>query len=142
MDILDLVFVIWAFFLQIVLIVHFAIRKRFLNTYTLKIGWIVYALGIPAAMISVVQMFGGKSWEFWTGGLLFASFGLFGVWVEYIKKIHWRKPLRISIALPYLCLYLSSIMFYWWPLGRLSLSLWLVFSLLFSLAAVLNIRSH
>jgi DNA-binding FrmR family transcriptional regulator len=47
--------VLWAFFFQIVLVVHFALRKRFFESYTLRFGWAVYALSIPAAVISVVR---------------------------------------------------------------------------------------
>lgn len=44
LDKLDGLFVLWAFFVQIVFIVHFAVRKVFFDSYTLKFGWIVYAL--------------------------------------------------------------------------------------------------
>ena len=71
LDNLDILFVTWAFFFQIVLIIHFALRKRFFESYTLKIGWIVYALSIPAVVISIVLLLGGKTWSFWLGGFLF-----------------------------------------------------------------------
>ncbi|MBE0686333.1 MAG: hypothetical protein IH585_10060, partial [Anaerolineaceae bacterium] len=50
-DQLDLLFVLWAFFYQVVLIIHFAVRKHFFESYTLKYGWLVYALCIPGLMI-------------------------------------------------------------------------------------------
>ena len=56
LDNLDKLFVIWSFLLQIVLIVHFAIRKPLFESYTEKYGWIIYALCIPAVVISVVLM--------------------------------------------------------------------------------------
>jgi hypothetical protein len=71
MDNLDKLFVVWAFLLQIILIVHFAARKPFFESYTVKYGWIVYALCIPAAIISMILLRGGKSWSFWLGGFLF-----------------------------------------------------------------------
>ncbi len=37
LDRLDTLFVVWAFSLQIIFIVHFAVRKRLFETYTLKI---------------------------------------------------------------------------------------------------------
>ncbi len=49
LDQFDRLFVVWAFVLQIIFIIHFALRKPFFETYTLKYGWIVYALCIPAA---------------------------------------------------------------------------------------------
>jgi hypothetical protein len=60
LDNLDKLFVVWAFLFQIVLIVHFALRRPFFESYTLKFGWIVYALCIPAVVISVIVLLGGK----------------------------------------------------------------------------------
>jgi len=142
LDKLDKLFVIWAFFLQITLIVHFAIRKLFFETYTVKFGWIVYALCIPAVIISIFILRGGKSWSFWLGGFLFLIYAVFGYWVEYVLKIPWRNPLNKTIMFPYVFLYLSTIMFYWWPVGILSRPLWYVYAVLFVIATVLNITSH
>jgi len=142
LDKLDKLFVIWAFFLQITLIVHFAIRKLFFETYTVKFGWIVYALCIPAVIISLFILRGGKSWSFWLGGFLFLIYAVFGYWVEYVLKIPWRNPLNKTIMFPYVFLYLSTIMFYWWPVGILSRPLWYVYAVLFVIATVLNITSH
>ena len=61
LDNLDTLFVIWAFFFQIILIIHFALRKQFFESYTRKVGWLVYALRIPAAVISIVLLLGGKA---------------------------------------------------------------------------------
>jgi hypothetical protein len=142
MDNLDKLFVVWAFVLQIVLIVHFAIRKTFFESYTVKYGWIIYALCIPAVVISVILLRGGKSWSFWQGGFLFLLFGIFGYWVDYVAQIQFRNPLRLLIAFPYVFLYLATIMFYWWPLGLLSRPLWFVYAILFVIAYILNITSH
>lgn len=142
LDNLDILFVTWAFFFQIVLIIHFALRKRFFESYTLKIGWIVYALSIPAVVISIVLLLGGKSWSFWLGGLLFLVYGAYGYWVDYVAKIQFRNPLRWSVAVPYVFLYLSTVMFYWWPLGLISRPLWFVFAGLFVIGNTLNIASH
>ena len=62
-----MLFIVWVFFYQTVLNIHFAIRKHFFESYTMKFGWIVYALGIPAALISVLLLLGGKTWTFWLG---------------------------------------------------------------------------
>jgi len=43
LDGLDRLFVAWAFFFQIAFIVHFAIRKALLESYTLKYGWICWS---------------------------------------------------------------------------------------------------
>jgi len=142
MDRLDILFVAWAFFFQIALIVHFALRRRFFETYTLKIGWIIYALSIPAAVISIILFLGGKSWSFWVGGFIFLVYAAYGYWVDYLRQIPWRNPLRLSIVFPYVFLYLATVMFYWWPLALLSRALWGVFAVLFVIGTVLNIMSH
>jgi len=142
LDNLDKLFVVWAFLFQIVLIVHFALRKPFFESYTLKFGWIVYALCIPAAVISVILLRGGKSWSFWLGGFLFLPYAAFGYWVDYAVKIQWRNPLRLSIMLPYVFLYLATVMFYWWPLALLRRPLWFAFAILFVIGTILNITSH
>jgi len=142
LDPLDTLFVFWAFFLQIVLIIHFAIRKPLYDSYTLKFGWLVYALCVPSAAVSLVILFGGKSWSFWLGGFLFIAFAAYGYWIDYVKRINWRKPLRKDIMFPYVTLYLGTIMFYWWPLGLLSRPLWIAFGILFLIGSVLNLTSH
>lgn len=142
LDNLDILFVVWAFFFQVALVVHFALRKWFFESYTMKYGWIVYALSLPAAAISIALLLGGKSWSFWLGGFLFLIYAAYGYWIDYAKGIEWRNPLRWSIMAPYVFLYLSTVMFYWWPLGLLSRPLWIVLAVLFVIGTVLNITSH
>jgi hypothetical protein len=132
----------WAFLLQLSIIAHFAIRKRLFESYTVKYGWIIYALCFPALVISLVQFLGGASWSFWLGGFLFTIFAAFGYWIDYVKGISWRKPLRKDIMFPYVTLYLGSIMFYWWPLALIYRPLWFVFGALFIIGTILNITSH
>jgi hypothetical protein len=142
LDKLDKLFVVWAFLLQIVLIVHFALRKPFLESYTEKFGWIVYALCIPAVIISIILLRGGKSWSFWLGGFLFLLYAAFGYWVDYVAQIPFRNPVRLSVAIPYVFLYLATVMFYWWPLWPLNRLLWFVYAILYVIATILNIKSH
>jgi hypothetical protein len=142
LDRLDKLFVVWAFLLQIVFIVHFALREPFFESYTIKFGWIVYALCIPAAVISIIIRRGGKSWSFWLGGFLFIIFAAFGLWIDYVIQIPWRNPLRLSIMFPYVILYLATVMFYWWPLGLLNRRLWFAYAILFVIGTILNITSH
>ena len=87
LDNLEILFVVWAFFFQIVLIIHYAVRKRFFESYTTKIGWLVYALCIPAAIISIILLRGGKSWSFWLGGFIFLPWAASGYWIDYVKQI-------------------------------------------------------
>ena len=142
LDNLDKLFIVWAFLFQIVLIVHFALRKPFFDSYTMKYGWVVYALCIPSVVISVILLLGGKSWSFWLGGFLFLLFAGFGYWVDYVARIPFRNPLQWSIVYPYVFLYLATVMFYWWPLGLLSRPLWFAYAVLFVISTILNITSH
>ena len=64
LDNLDRLYVVWAFIFIIVFILHFAIRKPFFEGYTLKYGWIVYALCIPSAIVSLILLIGNKNWYF------------------------------------------------------------------------------
>ncbi len=142
LDKLDKLFVVWAFVFQIILIVHFALRRPFFESYTVKFGWIVYALCIPAVVISIILLRGGKSWTFWLGGFLFLIYAAFGFWVDFVAQIPFRNPLRYSIAFPYVFLYLATVMFYWWPLWPLSRLLWFIYAILYVIATILNIKSH
>ncbi len=142
LDRLDTLFVVWAFFFQIVLIVHFAVRKRYLESYAKKYGWLVYALCIPATVLSIFLLLGGKPLSFWLGGFLFLIYAAYGYWIDYVKQIPWRNPLRKDIMFPYVTLYLTTVMFYWWPLAMLSRPLWFVFAVLFVIGSILNITSH
>ena len=142
LDNLDTLFVVWAFSLQIILIIHFAIRKPLFESYTMKFGWIVYALCFPALIISLILLINGKSWSFWLGGFLFLIYSSYGYWIDFVKKINWRNPLRKDIMFPYVTLYLGTIMFYWWPLGLLSRPLWYAFAVLFVIGTVLNVTFH
>ncbi|MGD0707432.1 MAG: hypothetical protein ABSA51_03150 [Anaerolineaceae bacterium] len=134
-------FVITAFLFQIILIVHFALRKwRF--AFALRYGWIVYALGIPAAIVSVVLLLGGVAWSLWLGGFLYLIWAAYGFTVEYVKKIEWRDPIRWPIFGPYVLLFLATIMFYWFPLALVYKPLWYGYAILFVISTLLNITSH
>lgn len=140
-DNLDRLFVITAFLFQIILITHFALRKWRFN-FAIRYGPFVYALGIPAAIASALILHGSKSWYFWLGGFLYLVWGTFGYWIEYIKNIEWRTPVRWSVFGPYLLLYLVTIMFYWFPLALVWKPLWYIYAMLFTVSTILNVTSH
>jgi hypothetical protein len=102
----------------------------------------VYALGLPAAAISILLLLGGKNWSLWLGGLIYLAWGAFGYWAEFVKKIQWRNPPRWPIFIPYVFLYLATNMFYWWPVALIRRPLWNVYAVLFIISTVLNAISH
>ena len=140
-DYLDRLFVSTAFLFQIVLIIHFALRKwRF--DFAIRYGMIVYALGVLAVLGGVILLLGGKPWSLWLAGFLYLVWGGYGCWIEYVKKIEWRSPIRWSIFVPYLLLYLAIVMFYWFPLALIWKPLWYVYAVLFIISTILNVTSH
>ncbi|MBL6981621.1 MAG: hypothetical protein ISR58_10585 [Anaerolineales bacterium] len=141
LDKTDSLFVFWAFVMQFCLILLFAIRKTNLD-FILKYGWIFYLLSIPAVIVSIIMLRGGKGFTFWIGGFIFLVWAIFGYIVEYRFGIKWRDPIVVSILIPYVLLYLGTIMFYWFPLGILGRPLWYFYGVLFALGTYFNITSH
>jgi hypothetical protein len=141
LDSLETVFVVWAFLFQLAMIIHFGLRKwRF--AVVARYGWVTYLISIPAVVVSIVLLVGGKSWSLWLGGFICFVWAMFGYRVEFIKKIRWRNPPYWPIFAPYLLLYLATVMFYWFPLGLLSRPVWTVYAVLFIASTVLNATSH
>jgi hypothetical protein len=138
---LQTLFVVSALLFQIVLIIHFVLRK-WLFDKAMHYGWIVYALSVPAAVVSLTILLGGLAWSLWLGGFLYLIWAIYGFTVEYVKKIEWRNSLRWSILGPYVFLYLAAVMFYWFPLALLYKPLWYVYAVLFIISTILNVTSH
>ena len=141
LDKFDTLFVVWAFILQICLIVLFAIRKTNLD-WILRNGWIFYLLCIPALLVSVMMIRGGKPFSFWLAGFIFLVWAILGFTVEYLFIIPWRSPIVYPIFIPYVILYLGTIMFYWFPVGILNRPLWYLYAVLFAVGTYLNVTSH
>jgi hypothetical protein len=135
-------FVAWAFLFQVVLIVHFGLRKWAFEAYSRPYGWLVYALGIGGLILAILLMRDGQPWWIWLGPVLQVIWSAYGLWVEYARGLSWRNPPLWSIMGPYLTLYLGTVVFYWWPLARLWRPLWFVYAGLFVIATVLNLGSH
>jgi hypothetical protein len=134
-------YIFTAFLFHLILLIHFALRKwRF--DFALRYGWIVYALSLPAAGVSLWLMMRGKPWWSWLGGWLYLVWGIFGYVVEYRKKIEWRAPILWPVFGPYITLYLATVMFYWWPLALIWKPLWYGGTVLFCVSTFLNITSH
>jgi hypothetical protein len=141
LDVPEALFVATAFLFQVVLIAHFALRK-FSFSFAMRYGWIVYLLSLPAAVVSILLLLCGTSWTLWLGGFIYLVWAAFGFTVEYVRRIRWRNPARWPIFTPYVGLYLTTIMFYWWPLGLIRRPLWYVYGLLFIASTALNVTSH
>jgi len=141
LDRFDNLFVVTAFFIQIVLLIFFALRKWMFET-AMQVGWIVYALAVPALIISVLLLMNGKSWYFWLGGFLYTAWAILGYIVDVARPVAWRSPVYWPVFIPYVLLYLSTMMFYWFPVGNVYRPLWFVYAVLFVISTILNISSH
>lgn len=95
-----------------VLLVHFAVRRWAMPT-ALRRGWIVYALSVPAACLSVLLWRWRLPWPLWAGGFICLLWSAVGYTVEYILRIGWRSPPRWPVFVPYVLLYLATAMLYW-----------------------------
>jgi hypothetical protein len=137
----DRLFVLTSLFIQVSLLIYFAVRKWDFER-AMAWGWIVYALAIPAVIVSVILLSGGKPWYLWLAGFLFATWAIFGYVVDIARPVEWRSPILWSVFIPYVLLYLSSLMFYWWPLANIQRPLWFIYAVLFVLSTVLNLTSH
>ncbi len=141
LDNFQILFLLNAFVVQLILCMHFAMRK-WNFTLALRYGWVVYGLSVPSILISFMILSAGKGWPFWLGGILYFIWAVFGYTVEYIKHIEWRNSLRWPILIPYVLLYLATMMFYWWPLAVIYKPLWYVYAVLFLVSTYLNVTSH
>jgi len=141
LSVFEKTFIVVSFAFQFMLICHFALRRwRF--DQAIHYGWIVYAASIPAALVSIYFLFSGISWSIWLGGFIYLVWASYGYYVEYIQHIEWRTPIRLSILVPYITLYLATVMFYWWPLALIDKPLWYFYGVLFLISTALNINSH
>ncbi len=141
LDNYQILFVLSAFLLQLILLAHFALRKwRF--DLAMRYGPVVYALSLPAAILSLFLLGGGKQWSFWLAGFIFLAWALYGYIIEYVLRIEWRSSWRWPILVPYVTLYLATVMLYWWPLALIYKPLWYVYAVLFLASTYLNVTSH
>ncbi len=137
----EIMFLIAAFLFQIILIIHFSLRKWKFDL-AIRYGPIVYAISVPAAVISAIIWLSGKEWYFGVSGFTFLIWAAYGYYTEYIKQIEWRNSLRWSTLGPYVTLYLATVMFYWWPLAFIYIPLWYGYAVLFLISTYLNVTSH
>jgi hypothetical protein len=138
---IDRQYVIIAFVIQVALVLFFAVRTWSLDA-ALSIGWIVYALAIPALAVSVILLRAGRPWYLWFAGFAYAAWASFGFVVEYVDPIDWRSPIVWPVFVPYIGLFLLAQMFYWWPLARIDRRLWIAYAVLFVMSTALNFASH
>jgi len=141
LDVHETLFILSAFIFQLILIIHFALRRWHFDL-AIRFGPAVYALSLPAAGVSLYLLLSGESWYIWMGGFLYLTWAIYGFSVEYIRKIEWRNSFYWPVMGPYVTLYLATVMFYWWPLGLVYKLLWYGYTGIFIISTYLNVTSH
>lgn len=85
-----------------------------------KIGLFNLALGIPIFILAIFNLILFREWWYWLFPFLLIGFILFTLIVDYIIKIEFRNPRKLSILIPFLLLFYISIILMWgltWILG-------------------------
>jgi hypothetical protein len=126
---------------QAILLAYFAAR-RWRPSLAERYGWAAYAFGAAGLFLGLALAAYGASFRLFTGPLLLAGWAGYGWWVDLARKIDWRRPMRWSVAGPYLALYLGAQMFLWWPLWNVARGLWAVYLALFAANTLLNLLGH
>jgi hypothetical protein len=140
-DRFDRLFVATSLLIQVALVAFFALVKWNFAA-AMQMGWIVYALAVPAAVVSGILMRAGKPWYLCLAGVLFAAWAIFGTAVDLVWAVQWREPILWPVFVPYVALYTASLMFYWWPLLRVHRASWFVYAALYVTSTLLNVTSH
>jgi hypothetical protein len=140
-DILQTGFVILAFVIQVMLVGSFAARN-WKPSIEEKLGWLVYGMGLPASVLGVLFLVNDQPWYYWTATLLFTVWAAFGYMVDVVLRVKWRNPPRWPIFIPYVVLFVSSLLAFWVPLWFIRPVLWIIYALLYAAHTALNMYSH
>lgn len=126
---------------QFALLLFFAAhrwRPRLAEQY----GWIAYAVAVLGLPLAAWLLLSGSGWRLYMGPLLLGTWAVLGAYVDSLRRVQWRDPIRWSVFVPYVALYFWAQMFMWWPLWDLSRVAWSCFLVLFVISTALNLRGH
>ena len=140
-NVLQSLFVAFAFFSQALLIFNFAALKWKPNIHQ-KWRWIVYASGLIAFPLGILFWVSGQAWHFWLAFVLFTVWAMFGYVIDILRPINWRDPIRWQIFVPYLVLHISAQFAFWIPLWFIGSGYWIIYAALYTISTVLNISTH
>jgi hypothetical protein len=106
-NVLQTLFVAFAFISQALLIFNFAALgwKPHLHQ---KRGSIVYASGLVAFPLGIQFRSSPQARYFWFAFGLFKIWPMLGYFIDILRPINWRDPIRWQIFVPYVVLYISA----------------------------------
>jgi hypothetical protein len=90
------------------------------------LGYIILALGVPAAAALIGFLRAGAAPGQWIGTIVFLAFLVLMLIVDYLWPVEFRSPPRTAILAPYLVLFFGAILLMGLPMYRLNRPLWLV----------------
>jgi hypothetical protein len=67
------------------------------------------SLGIPIFIIGILNLILLREWWYWGFPFLLTIFVIFTLVIDYILKIQFRNPRKLSILIPFLILFYVSI---------------------------------
>ena len=135
------VFAAFGLVSQLVLVGFFSAR-RWLPRLARPLGYAAYGFGSLGLFVGGWLIAVGASWRLFVGPLLMFAWAVFGAWIDVVRPIEWRRPIRPSVFAPYVAVYFLAQMFLWWPLRDGQRLWWGVFAVLFAANTALNIRGH
>jgi hypothetical protein len=133
--------IVFGFGCQLALLAFFA-AHRWWPTHEWALGRLVYALGIPAALLAMALAIAGTAFPWAFALALYAAWAALGAWLDLIRPIPWRDPPRWSILVPYARLLIAALLAFWIPLWWVDRRLWVAFGVLYAAHMTLNILSH
>jgi hypothetical protein len=134
-------FVFFALATQALLLAFFAAR-RWRPGLSAPLGALAYGTGAVGFALAIGLAATGISWTYVVGPVLYAAWSLFGAVVDLIRPIEWRRPVRLSVLLPYVALLIVALFALWIPLWYVDLAYWALFGVLYAAHTTLNIGSH
>jgi hypothetical protein len=90
------------------------------------LGYVIVALGVPAAVALVALVRARAGWRQWVGPAVYLAFVVFMMAVEYVWPVEFRSPVCYGILVPYLVLFFGAILLMGLPMFHMDRKLWLV----------------
>ena len=90
------------------------------------LGYVIVALGVPAAVALVALVRARAGWRQWVGPAVYLAFVVFTMAVEYVWPVEFRSPVCYGILVPYLVLFFGAILLMGLPMFHMDRKLWLV----------------
>lgn len=91
-----------------------------------RLGYAMFALGIPALVAIVGFTRAQASLLYWLGPAVYLCFLALMLVVDYVAPVEFRSPPAYGILVPYLVLFFGAILLMGLPMYQLNRSYWLV----------------